>query len=198
VADPLIEARPSFITAGTIRFQLPLGLRHEKDLMVRVVRHDEISLQVCDAIYQIYKDLLPAPSPAHAPPKITRLVPEGSKPGETVFIDGENFKPYIDLNGCRVHVEELDRETGFAVHVLANGIEDSDGWRADVVSATQIRLRLGYNIPPGRYTIRVSDDTTQLTSDHAPYKTPLRKGMHFRLMIRKPLHNKGLCKAPIT
>ncbi len=183
VTEP-IEISPSSVTAGTIRFQLPPGLRGEKNLIVRVVRHDEISLLVRDAIYNIYMDLLPKPPPAPPlplPPKITKLDPEGSRPGESVLINGENFTPYIDLNGCRVHVEELDRETGFAVHILANGIEDKEGWRADVRSATQIRLRLGYNIPPGRYTIRVSDDTTKLTSDLASYKIiPWRFQVNFR------------------
>lgn len=182
--------RPISVTAGTIRFALPAQLREKKDVIVRLVWENKLSHQVQDAIHRIYTDLIPhitpdpnppvpAPPPP-LPPKILRIVPDGSRAGEVILIDGENFKPYIDLNGCRVHVEDLDRETGFAAHVLVNGKGDADGWRADFVSPTQIKLRLGDNIPPGRYGIRVSDDTTKLFSDIAPYKIePWRYRVNF-------------------
>jgi hypothetical protein len=68
-----------------------------------------------------------------------------------------------------VHVEEKDEYVGFAVHVPLNGIEDPEGWQAELVHPNQVRLQLGYNVWPGLYTIRVGDGSN-LFSKFVPYE----------------------------
>jgi hypothetical protein len=110
--------------------------------------------------------------PPPVPPMIKDVSPKGQRPSESVFIDGGDFVPMVDMSGCTVHIEPLEEGTGPSFHVPVDGTTDpKTGWHARFVSTTQVKLTLGVDIPPGKYQIHITNTRggTVVSSNYTVY-----------------------------
>lgn len=115
------------------------------------------------------------------PPKIVKLHPEGNTSGTSFFIDGENFIDFSSRGGDILNFASLDSDgSAYVRHIQVTGITDSEGWRAEFRSPTQLKITLGFDVPPDAYEINVTDTRSSLTSDSATYKVqPSRYKVNF-------------------
>jgi hypothetical protein len=102
-------------------------------------------------------------------PTLSSALPEAQRPGEKLLLNGGNFLLSLDTARTTVHLASAQEGT-FNAHILADGKMDKEGWKAEVVTTTQILLTLGLDLPPGVYDIRVST----FSSGGARFSDPVR------------------------
>lgn len=90
-------------------------------------------------------------------PAIVSIAPLGRRPSESIHIYGDHFDVFDGRSGCTVYLTAMDDPDGFSTHINVAAAHSSNDWSALLVSTTEIELRLGLNIPAGRYAVSVGN-----------------------------------------
>lgn len=85
-------------------------------------------------------------------PQILTVSPTSLRPGESVSLDGTDFKPWDGVEGTRVHIANLD-EDAFDFELGADNRDLPDYWRAHSKHTSSMEVMVGINVPPGQYRI---------------------------------------------
>jgi hypothetical protein len=109
-------------------------------------------------------------------PKIIQIDPPSARAGDSVLVDGENFVAFTEKEGGGdiINIGPLDANddggTAYSHHIEVTSKTDPEGWRADFGSENQIKLTLGFDIPPGLYQVSITDTIAKQDSDQVSFK----------------------------